>query len=217
MTKTGEAARPTPDGTAETITEWLITHQKNHLIGAIVVSALGGGGWLWQRSAQIKETKAAEALQGAEAAFSAGNMPLAQVELGKITARYPGTGAGTQAAMMMAQTLFDEGKFAEGIAQLEPVTRSAPKTLRAGVHALIAGGLEGEGKASEASVSYATAAAAAQFKLDGQMYRMESARTLVAAGDLAAARSIFEEISILEDSPFAGEAKVRLGELLAKK
>lgn len=217
MTKTGEAARPTPVGAEETITEWLITHQKTLVIGAIVLAAAGGGGWLWQRSAQIKETRAAEALQGAEAAFSAGNMPLAQVELGKITTRYAGTAAGTQAAMMMAQTLFDEGKFAEGIAQLQPATGTAPKTLRAGVHALIAGGLEGEGKPAEAAVAYATAAGAAQFKLDGQMYRMESARTLVAAGDATAARVILEAISVLEDSPFAGEAKVRLGELLAKK
>lgn len=217
MTKTGEAARPTPEVDAESITDWLITHQRSVIIGAIVIAAGVGGGWLWKRSAEIKEGRAEEAYLSAEAAFIAGNVPLAQAELEKITVRWAGTSAGTQAAMLMAQLLYDQGKYAEGIAQLDGLTSKAPKLLRAGVQALIAGGHEGAGQPAEAATAFALAAQSAQFTLDRQMYRMEQARNLVAAGDVAGARAIYSEIRVLDDSPHAGEAKVRLGELIAKQ
>ena len=218
MTKTGEAARPTPTVLpAETLSDWLIMHQRSVIIGAIVIAAGMGGGWLWKRSAEIKEQRATEAYLSAEASFTAGNMPLAQTELEKITVRWSGTAAGTQAAMLMSQMLYDQRKYAEGIAQLEGVARKAPKLLRSGVYALIAGGHEGAGQPAEAAAAFALAAKDAQFTLDGQMYRMEQARNLAAAGDVAGARAIYAEIRVLDDSPHAGEAKVRLGELLAKQ
>jgi hypothetical protein len=45
---------------------------------------------------------------------------------------------------------------------------------------------------------------------------MEAARSYLAAGDTAAAERIYTEISAREDSEFAGEARVRLGEIKAK-
>lgn len=217
MTKTGAAARPIIDDEAETITEWLVTHQKSLIIGAIVIAVGAGGGWLWKRSAEIKEAKAGEAYQGAESAFVSGNLALAQTEFEKITARWPGTSAGTQAAMLMAQMMYDQGKYAEGLSQLQASAGSAPKFLRAGVQALIAGGHEGAGKPAEAATAYEAAARAAEFELDRQRYQMEAARNLVAAGDAAAAKAIYQDIAARDDSPYAGEAKVRLGEILARK
>ncbi|MDH4178834.1 MAG: tetratricopeptide repeat protein [Gemmatimonadota bacterium] len=216
MTKTGAAARPTLDDDGESIAEWLVTHQRSLIIAAIVIAVGAGGGWLWKRSAEIKEANAAAAYQAAESAYSAGNAPLAQTELEKITTRWRGTAAGTQAAMLMAEILYGQGKYVEGVTQLEQAAASAPKFLLAGVHALVAGGREGEGKPAEAAAAYAQAAATAEFKLERQMYQMEQARTLRAAGEAAAAKVIYDEIAGIEDSPYAGEAKVRLGELLAK-
>lgn len=217
MTKTGAAARPTPTDEGETIVEWVITHQRALIIGAIVVAVGAGGGWLWQRSAQIKESRAAEAYQTAESSFMSGNLPLAQTELEKITTRWSGTAAGSQAASLLAQIHFDQGRFAEGIAVLESAVTSAPKELRAGMLALLAGGHEGAGKPAEAAAAFARAADVAQFQLDRQQYRMERARTLRASGDTAGATAIYTDISQIEDSPFAGEAKVRLGEIRASK
>jgi len=217
MTKTGEAARPTPDSAEESITDWLVLHQRSLLIGVIVVAAGAGGGWLWKRSAEIKETRAAEALLVAESAFASGNAPLAQTELDKITTRWSGTAAGAQAAMLSAQLQFDQGKYAEGIASLTAMVGSAPKEMRAGIHGLIGAGREGAGQWSEAAAAFQQAAGAARFELEAQSFRMDAARNLTAAGDVEGAKAIYAEIRVLDDSPYAGEAKVRFGELLAKK
>jgi predicted negative regulator of RcsB-dependent stress response len=217
MTKTGAAARPILDEDGASIAEWLETHQRSLIIGAIVIAVGAGGGWLWKRSAEIKEANAGAAYQTAESAYSAGNVPLARTELEKITARWPGTSAGTQAAMLMAEILYGEGKYSEGVDQLRRASGSAPKYLRAGIHALVAGGLEGEGKPAEAAAAFAEASETAEFKLERQMYRMEQARTLRSSGDAAAAQAIYQDIAGTEDSPYSGEAKVRLGEILAKQ
>ena len=56
----------------------------------------------------------------AKQALSAGNPALAKTDLGRVATRYPGTPAGAQAAMILAQMTFDEGKFADGLKILEP-------------------------------------------------------------------------------------------------
>lgn len=216
MTKTGEAARPTPTIEPETFAETWLLYQKQIIIGAIVIAAAGGGFWMWRRSAQIKEEKASAAFQVAEASYMGGNQALAVTELEKIVGRYKGTTSGTQAAMLIAQSLMEQGKHAEGIAQLEAALASAPAALKSGLQALIGAGLEGAGKPAEAAAAYARAAESAQFEIDRDMHRMEQARNLVAANDVAGARKIYESISTRDDSPFAGEARVRLGELTGK-
>lgn len=217
MTKTGETARTTSVAIEpESLTETWLLYQKQIIIIAIVVVAGTAGLYLWKRSGEIREVKAAQAFQSAEAAFMSGNKPLAQTELEKIVTRYKGTASGTQAAMLMAQTLFEEGKHADGVAQLEAIVGGAPKPLRAGIHALIAAGLEASGKPAEAAAAYERAAGLAQFDIDADMHRMEQARNLAASGDAAGATAIYRRIAELEDSPFAGEARVRLGEVSAK-
>lgn len=216
MTKTGEAARPTPTIEPETFAETWLLYQKQIIIGAIVIAAAGGGVWMWRRSAQIKEERASEAFQVAEASYMGGNQALAVTELEKIVGRYKGTTSGTQAAMLIAQSLMEQGKYAEGIAQLEAALGSAPEALKAGLHALIGAGHEGAGKPAEAAASYGRAAAASQFEIDRDMQRMEQARNLVAANDAAGARKLYEEIAARDGSPFAGEARVRMGELTGK-
>ena len=46
---------------------------------------------------------------------------------------------------------------------------------------------------------------------------MEQARALVSAGDSAGGLKLYQTIASRDDSPFAGEAKVRVGELSAKQ
>ncbi len=216
MTKTGEAARPSLTLEPESLGDTLVRYQRPILIGAIVILVGLGGVWMWRRSAVVKETRAAEAYAGAEAAFGAGNMALAQPELEKVATRYVGTAAGTQAAMLLAQIHFDGGKHADGIAALERALASSPEALRAGTQALIAAGHEASGKPADAATAYERAATAASFVEDREMYRMEAARNHVTAGNAAAAKAIYESIAAREDSPYVGEAKVRLGELTAK-
>lgn len=216
MTKTGEAARPVLDLPQESVMEKLERHQKPILVGALVVAALAGGTWMWSASGKKKEANATAAYAAAESAFGAGNAQLAQPELEKVLQRYAGTTAGTQAAMLLAQILFDQGKHAEGIAKLEPALAKSPDHLKAPVLNLLASGHEGAGQPAEAAKRFEEAAAISTFAADADHFRMSAARNHAAAGNVAGAKSIYEEISAREDSDFAGEASVRLGELKVK-
>ncbi len=217
MTKTGAARPSTPNIEPETLAETWVLYQRQIIIGAIVVGLAGGSWWLWSSTAAKKEEKGGAAFAAAEASFMSGNQALAVTELEKIVTRYAGTTAGAQAAMLIAQAQMEQGKFTEAQATLQAALGKAPKRLRAGVLSLTAAAQEGLGKPADAAASYGRAAAEAQFPVDRDMHLMEQARTLVAAGDLAAAAKIYAEVAGREDSAFAGEAKVRLGEVSAKK
>ncbi len=197
------------------IGETLQTYRRPLTIGAIVLAAGAGGFWLWQRSGQIKEEKASTLYAAGEAAFAGGNPALALTEFAKVTSRYGSTTAGVQAAMLSAQILFDQGKYAEGLALLESARKSAPDALRSGVQALVGAGLEATGKLSEAAAAYAKAVEGARFESEKDALRMEQARILQASGDSAGAKAIYETVGGRDDSPYAGEALIRLGEISA--
>lgn len=197
----------------ETLAETFIVYQRPILIGAIIVAVGGIGSWLWLRSAQIREERAGAALQAAETAFVSGNKALAQTEFERLIGRFPGTNAGTQSAMLLAHLLYEQGKHAEGVTQLESALRRASDEMKPGVLALIAVGQEGAGKPLDAAAAYGRAATETRFSTDRDQYRMEQARTLAAGGDRAAALAIYREISERDDSMFGGEARLRMGEL----
>ena len=201
---------------SENLVEWMQRYQRPLTIGAIVV-ALGVGGWWWTgRSAAIREARAGEALQVGETLQMTGNVAGAQTEFARVATRYAGTSAGAQAAMISAQAYFEEGKLEEGLAALEPAVRRSPRHLRAGILALRAAGEAMAGRPAEAAASYEAAAGATSFRHEREQYQMDAARQWVAASNFAAARGLYEAISGREDSGFAAEARLRLGELIGK-
>ena len=111
----------------------------------------------------------------------------------------------------------EQGKNTEAVAQLEGVLSSAPGPMKSGLYALLGAAYEGSGKPKEAADAFGRAAAAAAFQADKDMQLIEQARNLVAAGDKPAGEKILREIAGREDSPYAGEARVRLGEVTAKQ
>lgn len=195
--------------------ETLQTYRRPLTIGVIVLAAGAGGVWLWQRSGEIKEEKASALYAAGEAAFAGGNPALALTEFAKVTARYGSTNAGVQAAMLSAQILYEQGKHAEGLALLEAARKSAPEALRSGVQALIGAGLEATGKLAEAAAAYGSAVGGARFESEKDALRMEQARLLQASGDVAGAKALYEVVGGRDDSPYAGEARIRLGEISA--
>ena len=217
MTKTGDAARPTPAIEPESLTETWILYKKPILIGVIALAVVGGGVWMWRSTSAKKELRADQAYTAAEASYMAGNKALAVPELEKVATRYQGTTAGTQAAMLIAESQMEQGKNTEAVAQLEGVLSSAPGPMKSGLYALLGAAYEGSGKPKEAADAFGRAAAAAAFQADKDMQLIEQARNLVAAGDKPAGEKILPEIAGREDSPYAGEARVRLGEVTAKQ
>ncbi|HET8769479.1 MAG TPA: tetratricopeptide repeat protein [Gemmatimonadaceae bacterium] len=217
MTKTGAAARPTLDlDEPDTLVEFLQYYKKPIIGGVIVAAAVLGGLWMWNRSVEIKEARASAAYSSAENVYASGNAPLAQPELEQTVERYPGTAGGAQSAMLLARIHFEVDSFAAGVAVLEQALPKAPDALEAGMLGLLGDGHESMGEHTQAASAFERAAAASDFDEERDRYRLAEARNRAAAGEVAQARAIYESIANREDSSYAGEAKVRLGELLGK-
>lgn len=216
MTKTGDAARPLLDDETLTAIETLQKYQRPLIVGAIVIAAAVAGGWLYKRSAEIKELNAAQAIGAAEQAYSAGDTSAAQTELVRVVSRYAGTTAGTQAALLSAQLYFESGKVDSGLVQLDAALAKAKSHHKAGLLALRAAGKGSLGESAAAAADYEAAAEAARFQQEKDQYHMEAARQHVAAGNFEAARTMYRALAEREDSAHSTEARLRLGELTLK-
>lgn len=218
MTKTGDAARPTLE-TADSATaaELFLRYQKPILIGAIALGLAGGGLWLANRSAQIKEARGAEALSAAEAAYTGGGPAAAQPELQKVLTRYAGTAAGTQAALLSAQWYYEAGQADSGLAAVSAALGKAKSYQRAGLLAMQAMGKGMKGDFAAAAKDFEAAASAAILESEKDGYKMDAARSYASAGDNAAAERLYAEIAEKDGSGYSTEARLRLGEIRAKQ
>lgn len=200
----------------ESAAEWLVLHKQRVIIGVVAIVLLFGGAWFYRRSTQIKAARAESAYFQARQAMMAGNAPLAVTDLRNVTARYKGTAGAAQAALALAQILYDEGKYREGIVELDKVAGSSPQELRASVHALRAVGHEGLKQFDQAATEYQAAAEVTRFPNDASAFRASAARALMAGGKPDAARAIWAQLAAEPEGSLVSEAKVRLGELTAK-
>ena len=200
----------------ESVGDWMLLHKRELLWAGLALAVIVGGFWFYQRSESIKSQRAESAYFQARQSAAAGNLPLAESDLRKVVARYEGTRAGTQAALSLAQTLFDQKKFKEGIAELKKVEAKAPDDFRASIHVLEAAGYEELKDFTAAAEQYNLAAMATSFPVDKAKYQAGAARDYMAAGKSDQAKAIWTELAKDDASPEAAEARVRLGELSAK-
>src|SRR5690606_1304358 len=180
-----------------------------------VIAVAAGGFYAYRQSTEATNRSAEQALYSAQTSFASGNVQLAQTDLGQVIDRYQGTSAATQAAMLLAQTYYDNSQWDEGLTALRRVEGSAGSDFNAAVKGLIGTGLEGKGDFAAAAQSYLAAASAARFDLDADSYRADAARAYTSGGSTAEAVRIWEELAASSESPHAPEARVRLGELTA--
>lgn len=199
----------------ESAAEWLVLHKQRVIMGLVALAVLFGGAWFYRRSGQIKAQRAESAYFEARQAMASGNVPLALTDLRNVTVRYKGTPAAAQAALVIAQVLFDQGKYREGLAELEKVTGSRPETLAPSVHVMRGAGLEGLKQFDQAAAEYEKAAELTRFPKDKSAYRASAARALMAGGKPDAARVIWAELADEPEGSMVSEARVRLGELTA--
>jgi predicted negative regulator of RcsB-dependent stress response len=203
---------------AQTFLDWTRVNGRLLATGAVVVAVAAAGYWFYMRSRQIQATNAERALLTAKQSMTAGNMPLAQKDLQNVYAKYSSTTAGVEAAMLLAQIDYDTGKFQDGISVLEKVVGSSAAS---GVESTIRS-LEGDGyaqmkKLGEAGKAYEEAANSTKLETERAFQLAKAARAYTSAGDTAKARAIWT--GLLNDKSaqsMSAEARVRLGELLAK-
>jgi predicted negative regulator of RcsB-dependent stress response len=211
----GPAARRVDDDVSP-ILEWLRSHTRLATYAGVTLLAIAAAVYMWRRSDAIKQARAEQALLSASRTFSSGNLPLAQSDLEKLIGRYGSTNAGSQARMLLAQILYDQGKVDSGLKVLEDVGAGPGGAFTASVHALKAAGQEQAGRAAQAAAEYERAAEAARGDVERDTYRADAARAYGVAGDTAKALAIWQALAADEQSALSSEAKLRIGELTAK-
>lgn len=200
----------------ESFTEWFMLHKREVSWAVIVLAIVALGYWYYERSEALKAQRGEAAYFQARQAAAAGNLPLAVSDLQKVATRYEGTSAGAQASITLAQALYQQKKFKEGIAALKKAEAKAPSDFRPSVHVLEADGYEELKDFVTAAEQYKIAAKQTKYPVDKAQYQAAAARDYMAAGKTDEAKAIWTELAKDETGPMAAEAKVRLGELLAR-
>jgi tetratricopeptide (TPR) repeat protein len=215
-TKTAPVPAPSSVGDLD-LMDWLQVNWR-WLGGAAAVVAVGAlGYWFYIRSQQIKSANAERSLSQAEQSLQSGNLALATSDLQRVVTRYKGTGAGTEAAMLLAQADYNAAKYGDGIKILQSVAGKAGGS-EAAVQSLIGDGHSQMAKYADAAKAYERAAQAAEFDAERAYYRAKAARSYAEAGNTAEAKRIWSALSTDEKAPsMAAEARVRLAELDAKR
>jgi predicted negative regulator of RcsB-dependent stress response len=216
MTTPNIPARKRSGADEETMTEWFMLHQRDVAWAVVALAIIVGGFWYYERSQSIKAQRAEAAYFQARQSAAAGNLPLAVSDLQKVVSRYEGTSAGTQAALTLAQTLYDQKKFKEGLDVLKAAEAKAPDHFKPSIHVLEAAGYEELKNLVAAAGQYKLAAQVTRFPVDKAEYQAAAARDYMAAGKTEEAKAIWRELVKDETAPTAAEARVRLGELEAK-
>ena len=197
--------------------EWFNLHSREVIWGGIAVVVLAGGGWFYNRSRELKAERAEKAYYTAQRSVTAGNLPLAESDLKKMITRYDGTQAATQARLQLAQILYDQGKYEDGVSELKKAADKvgSSEDFGSSVHLLMATGLDQMNKHAEAAAEYEKAAKVARFDADRQRYMSLAASSYLTAGNKAKAKEIWTDLGKDSKGAVAGEARVRLGEMEA--
>lgn len=203
-------------GDDENLSEWLMLHQRELTWTVVAIAVLVGGVWFYERSQSIKAQRAEAAYFQARQSVATGNEAAAVSALQKVVTRYEGTRSGAQAALTLAQTLYMEKKFKEGVDVLKGAEAKAPDDFKPSIHVVQAAGYEELKDFASAAQQYEAAATATRFPADKAEYQADAARDYAAAGKTDLAKGIWTELAKDETNPLAAEAKVRLGELTAK-
>ncbi len=215
------STRPDPDSAAadraQTFVDWTRVNAKALTTGAVVVVVAAAAFWFYDKSVAIKEANAEKALTTAKQSLTAGNLPLAQTDLQKVYNQYASTSAGVEAAMLLAQMDYDDGKFQDGISMLEKMSGSgAASRVQSTVKSLEGDGYAQMGKLTDAAKQYVSAADATSYDTEKAFQLSKAARAYAAAGDTASARQLWSKmVADPKMVTMSSEARVRLGELTA--
>jgi predicted negative regulator of RcsB-dependent stress response len=215
-TKTASSALRTSDDPIESFTTWLQLNSKPLLMGVGAVAVTVAAIMVYRSTAASTRAKASLALSEAQVPFAEGKTADAKKALEKVIARYGTTGAGQQAAVLLAQVQFEEKQYDAGIKGLEKARGAASADFKAGIDAMIASGYELKGDFAKAAEAYGKAAAASAFDAERRGYEASQARSLMSAGKTADAKKIWEKLATYEGETVGQEAAVRLGELAGK-
>jgi len=208
--------KPRSENAFESFSEWFDRYNKQITYGVIGIAVLIGGVWFYERSKSLKDERAERAYFAAQQSIP-NNLPLAESDLRKLITRYDGTNAAKQGELTLAQILYDQSKYAEGVEVLKKAMGGLNGSDFASPgHLLLAAGYEQLKKYVDAANEYGLAAKADRFDQDRQRHQTAQAHALLLAGQRDAAKKLWTELAADSKGTVAGEARVRLGELTAQ-
>ena len=196
--------------------EWAGDHARELSFGALAIVTIAAAGWLYAFSSTKNKVRAEILLNQAETSLSAQRVPEAQTQLERLVRGYEGTPAAGQGLLRLAQVLYDQGKFADGITQLENAFEEyGDGPFAVSVRELSGAGYEQMGQPAKAAERYSEAAA--KSKLDGERDQLaaRAARAWTDAGNKEEALRLWRQIAAKPGHPMANEARIRIGELTA--
>lgn len=201
----------------QTIIDWARINSRYLTTGAVVIVVAAAAYWFYARSEQIKAARADQMLLTAKQSVSAGNAALATSDLQKLINGYGSTNAAAEAAMLLAQIDYDQGKYQDGIDALQKAASTHGSDIRTALYSLIGDGYTQMNKLDDAASYYQKAADATTLQDTKANQLAKAARTYAAAGKKDQALKLWTQLSQDDSVPaVATEAHVRLGELQAK-
>jgi hypothetical protein len=201
----------------DSVSEWISLHRVQLGWGALALAVIIGGGWFYERSQTLKSERAEKAYYQARQEAELGNVALGAADLKKMADRYAGTRAAILGRMSLAQMDYDQKKFKEGIAELKTAESkvSSGDDFASSIHELEANGYEELKDLVNAADQYRLASETSRFPNDKGRFKAFQARALMVGGKRAESLAIWEELAKDPASPFALEARLRIGELEA--
>ncbi len=215
VTRTNAPPVRVADDPMESVSNWFQQNSKPLMYGVGAIVVAGASILMYRSTTASTREKASSALYAAQTPLSQGDLAAAATELEKVSTRFSSTASGQQAALVLAQVLYEQKKYSEGIQALEKARGSASADFTSSIESMIATGYEFQGKHELAAGQYEKAATAAKFPSEKGAYQASQARSLMSAGKAAEARTVWEVLAQDESQPYYQEANVRLGELAA--
>src|SRR5499426_430479 len=152
---------------AQTFIDWTRVNSKALTIGFLIVLIAAAGFWFNQQQQRLRGAAAEKALLLAKQSMFAGNLQLAQSDLQKVFSKYGKTSAGIEAAMLLSQIDYDQGKLQDGITRLQKIEGSrGAGSNESAILSLEGDGYSQMGKGAEAAKAYERAAEATSFETE---------------------------------------------------
>lgn len=196
-------------------TDWV--RDNGRVLGIVggVFAVVLLGGVAWRSSERAKAQRAEQALYQAESSLTRGDPSQAERSLRDVATRYGNTSGGAQAQLMLTQTLYEQGRYQDG---LNVLNRTKPPAQFVDAFRLLtAAGYEGIGKGGDAGKLYeelATSRGVVPRRRDE--LRSAAARAYQLGNDRASALRVWRQVVAGGTGSEVDEARVRVGELTAR-
>jgi tetratricopeptide (TPR) repeat protein len=210
-------ATPTAEGDHQPpVVAWFEKNRKVVSYTALAVAAVAVGTWLFIETGRRKTAAAADALQGAQAAFDGGNLPAASAAYQQVAQGYSGTDAAYQAEIGLNEVRLASGQTQLAVDELRKfIATNPPAYFVSAAYTLVGGALENLKKFDDAAKAYAQAAGAAAEDYRKVDALLGEARAYRLAGKPKEAADALRGIvgKFPKETPGMAEAEVRLAEL----